>query len=1105
MSRLPRVLFAVVLTAAPSLRAVMVEPDGTAVLENEIVAVALDPRPGPAGGLKAWRFKPTGGEMIDVLYGQTDYVKGHVLGEKWDPVTARPGGSSDMPAPGRLYVPVVAGRAADGSGQALVQVAEGAFRLTRTVVLRRDAAFLEVRYKLENMTGPRASAAMRLHSAMSPGARGPSQRKDDSIFLATEQGVLALDQSLPLDQYKAAYGDDVFFHAGRTNEPPRSWTNPRTVTTPRLTGTWAAWVNREHGDGLALVLDEDAFLGFYNCPGITLEPVARAVELGPGDIWEASLVVASFTGAKGLAPSCGNPLFLEIEVLQEAEGRLTGRLLPFWKGTVRVADKEGRSVFEAPAAPTGTVAIAARVGPGWSLVALDTAGRELGRIGPDGRARLAPVEAPPLPMERPDFTGPVYVPEDKVGAMAAFLADGAFTLYAAAQATESEQDLARSLARDLGVGLAWTQPGGRLLMLGQPGRHPDLRDAGLLKRSVTAEWPGPGRGAILYYDSLEATGQPALLVTGGDAEGVGCAVRVLRNRFLKERRTPAGFDFWAVSPAEKVYPYSRPATVPALPAATLRACRGEYEPAQFVVAAYEDLRGLEVTLAPLVHTVTGKPMTGKYTTPFQQRRGPLWLRWVNYFPIEPDRWQKGWTGYPDPLLDRPEKDLAAGSAQALWLSVIVPRNAASGVYTSAITCRAGDLEKTIPFSVEVRDFELPERGLMGEPFTYLNAFPANLELKDDDIEWWTRNMIEHGMRVLHMPAQILRWHISPGGAYKGMTSDWFTVSEDGVILLDHSTADRVLAVMDKAAAPHEVRVMFYAQHILDTGPRDFQRVAPDRFRDQPARGGSWINNAYSEALFGVFRTYAERRGLLPRLTVKVGDEPPGFDAWWTNQAAAAREAGLPVMTAFNSLHYPDAVKGLGRVRQWMPLYMLYDADFFAQARAAGDLVSWYNCGPPPKITVTAPAAEVRGYLWQAAKADLDIVTWWGIQNWNADRRAVWDDRHSHHDSVVYPEHPAKPPWQKPGVGWVDKAPLDSIRWEMIREGMEDAWYVNLLRQRLAAARAAGRDEAAHRAQAVLDGVWREVFPTLNHYRPSYEAILESRERIAAAILDLGAE
>jgi hypothetical protein len=243
-----------------------------------------------------------------------------------------------------------------------------------------------------------------------------------------------------------------------------------------------------------------------------------------------------------------------------------------------------------------------------------------------------------------------------------------------------------------------------------------------------------------------------------------------------------------------------------------------------------------------------------------------------------------------------------------------------------------------------------------------------------------------------------------------------------------------------------------------------------------------------------------KRGREKRFTVKISDEPAGFDAWYDAFTLGARNAGLRIMTAFNNIDWQEAERGLG-MGLWEPLYQNHSPEFFKKAKAAGDQVSWYNCGPPPASNIWTPAAELRSYMWQAAKAELDSLARWGIQCWSTHHNE-WHFYYSHHDHVVYPSHPEKPAWMMPGKGWVDHVVVDGVRWELMRDGFEDAAYVYLLRDRIKAAREAGLKEAADKAQAALDSIWQEVFRTLNDYNPPYERILESRRKVASAILEL---
>jgi hypothetical protein len=106
--------------------------------------------------------------------------------------------------------------------------------------------------------------------------------------------------------------------------------------------------------------------------------------------------------------------------------------------------------------------------------------------------------------------------------------------------------------------------------------------------------------------------------------------------------------------------------------------------------------------------------------------------------------------------------------------------------------------------------------------------------------------------------------------------------------------------------------------------------------------------------------------------------------------------------------------------------------------------------------------------------------------------------------VIYPEHPEKPPFEIKGKGWQDNIMLDSIRWETIRDGMEDAWYVNLLRRLAADARAKGQEQEAAQSEQLLNGIWQDMYPTRLQYGPPYAKILDARRKIAMDILKLQA-
>ena len=78
---------------------------------------------------------------------------------------------------------------------------------------------------------------------------------------------------------------------------------------------------------------------------------------------------------------------------------------------------------------------------------------------------------------------------------------------------------------------------------------------------------------------------------------------------------------------------------------------------------------------------------------------------------------------------------------------------------------------------------------------------------------------------------------------------------------------------------------------------------------------------------------------------------------------------------------------------------------------------------------------------------------------------------------------------------------DSIRWEMVRKGMEDYEYLLLVEEGVR--RAGEGNEAGARGAALLKRIREEVVMSNSEYTRSEEALLEARQKLAECIIELG--
>ncbi|MCX7704661.1 MAG: hypothetical protein N2115_00170, partial [bacterium] len=485
------------------------ENDGAINIENSLISFRVSPR---TTGIESWKNNITGFEMVDLLYGQTDYLKGHLLSEIWDSVTMEliPSG---RPEYGNFYVPAGISLNKEKNVLAFRQVTEDKYRFTKDIIVRKDFGVIEVRLNLTNLQGIPVGSSLRLHNIFSPGARGKYQKKNDTLFIKTEKGVLQLNQSLILEKYYQVYGNDKFFNRHRENEPSREWVNPKVIKTPLLVENWAVWVNNENGDGMIFIVDGDNFLGYYNCPGITLEPVMRAFSLKRGESFKTSLYIGSFTGLKDKVIVHANPLFIEIEELKKANSLLKGEILPLWKGFIEITGK-GKIIERIPVSPDKTIRLDVKVDEDdWLLKALDSDNKYIGEMKKDRTIYLtSPVLEFPE-KKKPKVTTRVFFNREQINAMRNFIEKKEFTIFCSYKASDTEKNIANEISKLLGVGISWINPGGEILVVGNPETNQTCRNIGLWKNSVDSLWPGKGKGAILFYSNYEETQRPVLLIT----------------------------------------------------------------------------------------------------------------------------------------------------------------------------------------------------------------------------------------------------------------------------------------------------------------------------------------------------------------------------------------------------------------------------------------------------------------------------------------------------------------------------------------------------------------------------------------------------------------
>ena len=220
-------------------------------------------------------------------------------------------------------------------------------------------------------------------------------------------------------------------------------------------------------------------------------------------------------------------------------------------------------------------------------------------------------------------------------------------------------------------------------------------------------------------------------------------------------------------------------------------------------------------------------------------------------------------------------------------------------------------------------------------------------------------------------------------------------------------------------------------------------------------------------------------------------------------------------------------KLIGGPNIWCPISHHYKYEPAERRRRHGEKFWWYVCTGPkaPYCTlfIDHPATELRVWLWQTWKRKIDGILVWQTNYWTSS--AAYPD----------PQHPQNP-YEDP-MGWVSgystpkgnkrpwgngdgrfiyppeaaadahpaapvlDGPVDSIRWEMLRDGIEDYEYLAILKRLLIAKKDKLTTRQYKQYSTLLD-VPEAISKEMTNFTKDPAPIEAHRDKVARAIARL---
>ncbi|NLN91832.1 MAG: DUF4091 domain-containing protein [Candidatus Hydrogenedens sp.] len=538
----------------------------------------------------------------------------------------------------------------------------------------------------------------------------------------------------------------------------------------------------------------------------------------------------------------------------------------------------------------------------------------------------------------------------------------------------------------------------------------------------------------------------------------------------------------------------------------IETAKNEAEAAQLVLLPEKTLHHVRVSATDL-KSAEGAVISGGAVDVLRVRHVPVMQ------PTDPTAPPADWA---DPL--PPQKDgltVKAGVNQPFWIRVKPGKDAPAGEYSGQLIVTADDYRQEVPFELRVFDFTLPDR------MSCVSTFGLN-----------------HDMAI--------RYHGATADADKRRVVDSYLQA-----MADHHLTPHDLSPLDPFIVhwpdispenpPEDIKSLkvHFDWEAYDRGTeRGFQEFHFNSVR-VPVQGMGWGNFYYQRApsIRGFTEDTEVYQHLFADYCRQLGEhfEEKGWieDSfiYWFDEP---EEKDYPfVMNGFNKFkkHAPkigrmiteEIHEGLyGGPNIWCPLPFLWNEKDARAREALGEKIWWYVCTLPKEpyagLFIDHPATDFRVWLWQTWERNIvGFLIWHSI---------LWHSVTGYPD----PEHPQNPyedtmawsysygeetplPWGNgdarflyPPEAVADgrpskanfEAPVDTIRIEMLRDGIEDYEYLAMLRSAIEEKKEHLTEEELETFTALLE-VPDTISKTLSIFTKDPAPIEAQRRKVAEAL------
>ena len=568
-------------------------------------------------------------------------------------------------------------------------------------------------------------------------------------------------------------------------------------------------------------------------------------------------------------------------------------------------------------------------------------------------------------------------------------------------------------------------------------------------------------------------------------------------------------ELWTTHSLDKVFPETE--KPPAASASiSLKAARNETEDAQVVLRipkgaeiAHASFR-LPDLVGPQGRTIPKDHLSAAWiwytyvlNNPPQNRDPSSYLRKAPAF-------------FPDAFLEERTIAIRDEWTQPLWVSVNVPRGTPAGGYHGTLClellARGGEKHLLeVPISVTVWPFALPDEFHLH----HTEWFWPEMLVRYYHLEPWS----EEHWRWIEKVATDMARHRQDMILTPFSTLVRITRTSSGRVSCDFSRLDRWVKTFRKAGVTW-IEGSHVAGRVAGWQSDISWRRLPVHHANGRAVGTSREKlpdrefEPYLEQFLKAIHAHLRRRGWAERYVQHIADEPiPANMPSWRCCAGKVRAwlPGVPIIDAVMSHGLEDLV-------DW-PVPQIQHTGREVPRHPHQELWSYVCLAPQgqyPNRFLDYPSLRNRIIFWLSWSLGLKGFLHWGYNSWRAWQGvpvavdiSPWLDASA---GSIYCADREPLPAGDPHIVYPGRSSIcSSIRWEVIRKGMEDFEYLHLLEQAASVAGGRKRSAALTAARKLLSRVRSEIAPDpLGHTRDD-RVLLSAREQIGQLLAKLAGE